>query len=868
MSLSSGDRLGPYQIVSPLGEGGMGSVWKARDSRLARTIAIKVSKAGFDDRFEREARAVAALNHPHICQLYDIGPDYLVMEYVEGATLHGPLPLEKVIEYGTQILDALDAAHRKGVVHRDLKPANILVTKQGIKLLDFGLAKQMGGALKETDATLTQALTSQGQIVGTLQYMSPEQVEGREADARSDIFSFGLVLYEMISGARAFQAASGASLIAAVLKDEPRPLHEAAPGTPASLERILKVCLAKDPEERWQSARDLRRELAWVTMDAPAAASPLPAGPRQSWPLAAVIAVLAIAAGYGIARWMAHAPADNTQILPLTTLAGIEAEPALSPDGKLVAFTWTGADYGHAKICLKQLDAGEPLVISRAHAHHGSPAWSPDGRQVAYWRNGDEGAMAFTTVATAGAARAELMMVSALGGPERHVGLPRDGNVDGGLCWLTKANQIIGTAGPLIAMAADSGASKPWTSPPKGWADEFPALSPNGRTLAFVRIVLSIASAPSEVRFLRLDTQQQPQGEPVKLTAGLTGAAGLAWAPDGGSLIVSALHKGSPRLFRVAFPGGKTELVGGVAATLAGWGISISPATHRMALAQQENDLDIFRAPGPAWPASEKRPQSEPFLASTRQDVSPSYSSDGKKIAFESGRTGSQEIWTVNADGQDAVQLTSFGGPQVGTPRWSPDGSKVAFDSHKFGNADIFVVAANGGEAVRLTTGPHNHTVPAWSSDGKWIFYASNATGRQEIWKSPADGGTPVQVTHDGGAQPTHRPGDPWLYWSRGSLWRMPEAGGAVEKVVDYPNPDFAPWGDGLVLQDLTPAGPSMVFFHVGSHQVSLLEAVPKPASPRVLRKPSIAVSPDGKWLLYTALTLDRGDLVLVEGFH
>lgn len=353
-----------------------------------------------------------------------------------------------------------------------------------------------------------------------------------------------------------------------------------------------------------------------------------------------------------------------------------------------------------------------------------------------------------------------------------------------------------------------------------------------------MRIVLSIASAPSEVRFRRLDAQQQPQGEPVKLTAGLTGAAGLAWAPDGG------------------------------AATLAGWGISISPATHRMALAQQENDLDIFRAPGPAWPASEKRPQAEPFLAYTRQDVSPSYSSDGKKIAFESGRTGSQEIWTVNADGQDAVQLTSFGGPQVGTPRWSPDGSKVAFDSRKFGNADIFVVAANGGEAVRLTTEPHNHTVPAWSSDGKWIFYASNATGRQEIWKSPADGGTPVQVTHDGGAQPTHRPGDPWLYWSRGSLWRMPEAGGAVENVVDYPNPNFAPWGDGLVLQDLTPAGPSMVFFHVANHQVSPLEALPKPASPRVLRKPSIAVSADGKWLLYTALTLDRGDLVLVEGFQ
>src|SRR5213083_2991822 len=232
--MTSGARIGPYELLDAIGAGGMGEVWKARDTRLNRTVAIKVSKEQFSERFEQEARAVAALNHPHICQLYDVGPDYLVMEFIEGALLQGPLPVEKAVEYAGQILDALDAAHRKGITHRDLKPANILVAKQGIKLLDFGLAKQ-SAPLTEADATLTAALTGKGQILGTLQYMSPEQLHGQEADARSDLFAFGCVLYEMLTGKRAFEGHSAASVIAAILEREPAPLEAAPP-----LERVVK----------------------------------------------------------------------------------------------------------------------------------------------------------------------------------------------------------------------------------------------------------------------------------------------------------------------------------------------------------------------------------------------------------------------------------------------------------------------------------------------------------------------------------------------------------------------------------------------------------------------------------------------------
>jgi len=271
MPLSPGEQLGPYEIVAPIGAGGMGEVYKARDTRLDRVVALKVSKAEFSERFEREARAVAALNHPNICTLHDVGRNYLVMEYIEGTPLKGPLPVDQALKYAAQICDALDAAHKKNIIHRDLKPANILVTKAGIKLLDFGLAKLgtsgIGQAPKSLDdATLSMALTGKNEIVGTLYYMSPEQLQaqatGQEIDGRSDIFSFGLVLYEMLTGKRAFEGSSPASVIAAIME---RPAPSIADVAPGALDRVLRKCLAKDPDERWQSARDLKDELEWVS---------------------------------------------------------------------------------------------------------------------------------------------------------------------------------------------------------------------------------------------------------------------------------------------------------------------------------------------------------------------------------------------------------------------------------------------------------------------------------------------------------------------------------------------------------------------------------------------------------------------------
>src|SRR5215831_4878274 len=292
MALVAGTKLGPYEILAPLGAGGMGEVWKARDTRLNRTVAVKQSRDRFSDRFAREALAVAALNHPHICTLYDVGPDYLVMEYVEGQPLKGPLPVERAVDYARQILDALDTAHRMGIVHRDLKPANILVTKNGVKLLDFGLAK--AERAKETSAseeTVTQAITQEGAILGTLQYMAPEQLQGKGADARSDLFSFGCVLYEMLTGKRAFEGTSAPSVIAAVLERERAPLEVAPP-----LARVVKSCLAKNPDERIQTARDVKTALEWAIE--PQAASASRNSRRGQWIATAALVISALAGGW------------------------------------------------------------------------------------------------------------------------------------------------------------------------------------------------------------------------------------------------------------------------------------------------------------------------------------------------------------------------------------------------------------------------------------------------------------------------------------------------------------------------------------------------------------------------------------------
>jgi eukaryotic-like serine/threonine-protein kinase len=404
MPLTTGARLGPYEILSRAGAGGMGEVYRARDTRLDRSVAIKVvspeltGDAAARQRFEREARSVAALSHPHICPLFDIGQqdgtDFLVMEYLDGETLaarlaRGKLPLDQALEYGIQIADALAAAHKAGIIHRDLKPGNVMLTKGGAKLLDFGLAKPRERTVASGQTvTSVELLTGQGTILGTLQYMAPEQLEGKEADARTDIFAFGAILHEMVAGHKAFDAASNASLIGAILREEPPPISTLQPLAPRALDRLVRTCMAKDPDDRWQSAADVKRELGWIREEQGASSADRVAAPSRRLMLRRIVligvaVVLAVMTAVAISSLRDTGspllPARVTIHLPDSTIFATAPIAQISPDGRRVAF-WTGDD---ERLSLRSLNAQSAESI---RGTDGAIAlfWSPDSQQLGF----------------------------------------------------------------------------------------------------------------------------------------------------------------------------------------------------------------------------------------------------------------------------------------------------------------------------------------------------------------------------------------------------------------------------------------------------------------------------------------------------
>ncbi|HEY6147167.1 MAG TPA: protein kinase, partial [Thermoanaerobaculia bacterium] len=411
MSLSSGSRLGPYQIVEAIGAGGMGEVYKALDTRLERTVAIKVvpdhlsKDEDVRQRFEREAKTISSLSHPHICALYDVGSqdgvEFLVMEFLEGETLtdrlsKGPLPVEQLLRYAIEIADALEKAHRQGIIHRDLKPANVMLTKSGVKLLDFGLAKAVAAVTPNSSMTalptVAPNLTQAGTILGTFQYMSPEQLEGKEADARSDIFALGSVLYEMATGRKAFEGKSQASLIGSILRDEPAPISVVQPMTPPALDRVVKTCLAKDPEDRWQTARDVLLQLKWIQEGGSLAGLPAPVAARRrnreriAWAVAAVLALATAAFAFG---WVRRAPAPlrtvRFEIPPPADITAIDT-PRISPDGRLIAFNAIDTS-GKPRIWIRSLNALEACPLEGTEGTT-RPFWSPDGRFIGFFADG------------------------------------------------------------------------------------------------------------------------------------------------------------------------------------------------------------------------------------------------------------------------------------------------------------------------------------------------------------------------------------------------------------------------------------------------------------------------------------------------
>jgi serine/threonine protein kinase len=536
--LTPGTKLGPYEIVSPLGAGGMGEVYRARDTRLGRDVAIKVlpqhlsSNPEIRARFEREARTVSSLNHPYICTLHDIGregsTDYLVMELVDGETLatriaRGALPPAEVLRIGAQVSDALDRAHRAGVVHRDLKPGNIMLTKGGVKLMDFGLARATGmvgttsGSMTAMtqSPTMAQPLTAEGTIVGTFQYMSPEQLEGKETDARGDIWALGCVLYEMATGARAFEGSNQASLISSIMRDQPRAMSELVPMAPPALDRVVSLCLAKDPDDRYQSAHDVRLALDMIrdSSGTTAAGAAVLARPKRStasllWLVGGI--VIGAALGFGASRWFTPAPQVSPARVSTLVNSGADQQPVASPDGKTVAFA--SARTGKSRIWIKQLASSDEVALT--DGEDSQPQFSPDGSQILYAHSDPDGSSLWRVSIVGGQPRrlVENAVEGAWSPDGKQLGFLRlSDNLKQGEVWLANADG----SGARRVHANES--SLRWLS----W-------SPNGDRMMTATIPLANAA----VYYLMIPTN----GDSVKTVspmAGLSLTSNPVWLGSG-----------------------------------------------------------------------------------------------------------------------------------------------------------------------------------------------------------------------------------------------------------------------------------------------------------------------------------------------
>jgi serine/threonine protein kinase/Tol biopolymer transport system component len=818
MPLASGTLLGPYEISTPLGAGGMGEVYRARDTRLERIVAIKVlpSELSTDpvrkQRFEREAKAISILNHPNICTLHDVGHhdgiDYLVMECVEGETLatrleKSALPLDQVLKYGAQIADALDKAHRHGILHRDLKPGNIMLTPTGAKLLDFGLAKAV--APPADLATLSRAhtqdspVTQHGAIIGTFQYMSPEQIEGKELDSRSDIFSLGVVLYEMVTGQRAFDGKSQLSVASAILEKEPPSITAIKPLTPLTLEHSIRRCLAKDPDYRWQTARDLALELKWNaeknSVAAPAAQIPPPSRNRERIFWAVALAASMVAAVLATLYTRPASPrltVTRSFIKPAAgssfTFTGTAAGFALSPDGKILAYVAANAD-GTSVLWLRPLDSlhAQPLADTDNAAY---PFWSPDGRFIAFFASG------------------KLKKVEATGGPPVILADASDGR---GGAWNAAGDILFTpTVNAGLYRVSSSGGSPTLVTtldPAKGESTHrWPYFLPDGRHFLFLAgtvfsptndptnsilvgsldsketksIVHTHANAiysagrllflrqytlmaqPFDLKRLELTGDAVPVANPVQ--EGRSVAKAVFSSSDNGTLVyVEGNGANDRRLTWFDRAGKELEVLPDMGSYS---GARLSLDGKQLAYYMDSSGYDIW-----TYDFARRLKTAQTFgTAADQGNLYPVWSPDGRRLIFASYRDRKYSLYQKASDGSGTEELLLAGVNMIRFPSdVSPDGKLLAFQEASASGWAIWMLPLEGDRQPYLFhSSQFAEREPAFSPNGKWLAYCSNESGDYKVYVVPYPGpGGRWQVSPAGGCGPRwRRDGKELFYYS------------------------------------------------------------------------------------------------------
>jgi Tol biopolymer transport system component len=748
MTLASGSRLGPYEIVAPLGAGGMGEVYRARDTRLNRQVAVKVlpdSLARDPEalaRFEREAQAVAALSHPNILAIHDFADHearvFAVTELLQGETLRemlsgGPLPLRKTIDFSRQICSGLAAAHAAGIVHRDLKPDNIFVTHDGrVKILDFGLAKPVvrKGSVDETHSPTVSAYTEPGTVMGTVGYMSPEQVKARDVDHRSDIFSFGAVLYEMLTGKRAFQRETSAETMTAVLREDPPEPSETGRAFPGALDRVVRHCLEKKPEQRFQSASDIAFALEETSGAFPAKATPAPQRAGRAAIFALLGAAAGLLAGFPLGRWWgAPAEAEPPRVHPLT-FSGRDNDPAASPDGKLVAFTsWRD---GESRIWIKQLSGGGEAPLTSGPDRR--PRFSPDGDSLLFLR--DVGATQ------------TVYRVGLVGGEPRPLiedVIEADWSPDGKKIAFFRPGKGSRPATRFGVFDVETG--KETVLATLNELEVYSARwSPDGRTIGFSEGNVNRNSAQWRLRQIDVTTGRVSPLGPDRRGYAL---GGLAWSGNGRHLfyiqtdsIMGDIAGSESRVFDLDRSSNRVRSVlweDGLAAINASAG-EVSRcdvlSRGRLVFAKRLRRQNLREVPlGGRARATGPRLLTE----GSSIDRQPTYSPDGKRVLFSSNRSGNLDLWMMDL-GTGALRQVTDDRAQDWDPSFTPDGKHILWDSDRTGHLEVWIANLDGSAARQVTQDGVDAENPTETPDGQWILYWSGNAQTRGVWKIHPDG--------------------------------------------------------------------------------------------------------------------------------